>query len=150
MAQMPTDRPFGVTLLGILYFIKAGMMFAFTVYMFFYGLFNLGSGGIICAIAYFMIAFLYMGIATMLMMMKSWAWMWALILAIFGILNGFFGILNASNASYFDEDYGNTIMVWSSIELVVNLVIVFYLMKTKDLFSNEPIQMPPPQGQPPR
>ncbi len=150
MAQMPTDRPFGITLLGILYFIKAGMYFFLAVYAFFWGIFNIFEGGWICAIGYLLIAFLFMSIGTMLMMMKSWAWMWALIFAIFGILSGISNLAYAGNVDYVDPDYANTLYAMGSVELLLNLVIVFYLWKTKDLFSNEPIQMPPPQGmQPP-
>ncbi len=151
MAQMPTDRPFGITLLGTLYFIKAGMMFALAVYAFFWGIFNFFEGGWICGVFYIMIAFFYMMLATMLYMMKSWAWMWALIFAVFGILSGLSSVITANDISYVDPDYANTVLAFGAIEMVVNLVIVLYLWNTKDLFSNEPIQMPsPPQGQPPQ
>lgn len=150
MAQMPTDRPTGVTLLGILYFVKAGFMFALAVYAFFYGIFNIFEGAWICAIAYVMIAFLYMMIATMLFMMKSWAWMWALIFAFFGILSGISSIASSNNVDWIDGDYANQLLALGAIELILNLVIVIYLWKMKDQFSNEPIQMPQQPGMPPQ
>ena len=74
----------------------------------------------------------------------------SLIFAIFGVLSGLSTLINASNDGWYDPDYVNTIRKWGAIELIVNGVIVLYLFETKDLFSNEPIQMPPPQGQPPQ
>ena len=146
MAQMPTDRPAGVTMLGILYFIKAGIAFAFIAYLFFYGLFNIGQGAWLCILPYFFLAMFYIMIATMLYMMKSWAWMWALIFAFLGMLNAFFTLWNTS---YYDEaiDIPTSYYVIPAIQLVLNLVIIFYLYKVKDQFSNEPIQMPAPPPQ---
>jgi len=146
MAQMPTDRPMGVTLLGILYFIKAGIAFAWIAYLFFYGLFNIGSGAWLCIIPYFILAMFYIMIATMLYMMKSWAWMWALIFAVLGLLNAFFSLWNTS---YYDDavDIPTSYYVIPAIQLVVNFLIIFYLYKVKDQFSNEPLQMPAPPPQ---
>jgi len=146
MAQMPTDRPAGVTILGIMYFIKAGMAFGWIVYLFFYGLFNFGSGAWLCIIPFILLALFYLMIATMLYMMKSWAWMWALIFAVIGLLSA---IGNLVNATAWDDavDIETTYYVIPSLQLVINFVIIFYLYKVKDQFSNEPIQMPVPPPQ---
>ncbi len=146
MAQMPADRPAGVTMLGILYFVKAGFAFAWIAYLFFYGLFNLGSGAWLCIIPYFILAMFYIMIATMLYMMKSWAWMWALIFAVLGLLSATASLINTAS---WDEavDIETSYYVIPAIQLVVNLVIVIYLFKVKDAFSNEPLQMPAPPPQ---
>lgn len=146
MAQMPTDRPAGVTMLGILYFIKAGIAFGFIVYLFFYGLFNFGEGAWLCIIPYFLLAMFYIMIATMLYMMKSWAWMWALIFAFLGMLSAASSLWSTS---YYDEtvDIPNSYYVIPAIQLVLNVVIIIYLWKMKDAFSSEPLQMPQPPPQ---
>ncbi len=146
MAQMPTDRPAGVTMLGILYFIKAGVAFGWIVYLFFFGLFNFGSGAWLCIIPYFILAMFYIMIATMLYMMKSWAWMWALIFAVLGMLSA---IGSLANAAAWDDvgDIATSYYVIPSIQLVLNVVIVIYLFKVKDQFSSEPLQMPAPPPQ---
>ncbi|MCK4968991.1 MAG: hypothetical protein KAS77_00635 [Thermoplasmata archaeon] len=143
---MPTDRPAGVTMLGILYFIKAGIAFAWIAYLFFYGLFNLGSGAWLCIIPYFILAMFYIMIATMLYMMKSWAWMWALIFAVLGLLSA---IGSLANAAAWDDigDIPTSYYVIPAIQLVLNLVIIIYLWKMKDAFSSEPLQMPQPPPQ---
>ncbi len=146
MAQMPTDRPAGVTMLGILYFIKAGIAFGFIVYLFFYGLFNFGEGAWLCIIPYFLLAMFYIMIATMLYMMKSWAWMWALIFAFLGLLSAASSLWSTS---YYDEtvDIPNSYYVIPAIQLVLNIVIIIYLWKMKSAFSSEPLQMPQPPPQ---
>jgi hypothetical protein len=133
----PKDRPTGVTILAMLYFINAGVTFVQIMAVIFWGIVDFQWGAVCCALPFFLVVMLYISIGTGLFMMLKWAWMWALLLAIFGIL---FGLGNLVSVWAMDDIYPDGVpgyyYAFPALQLVFNLLIVWYLFQTRDSFRD--------------
>lgn len=131
----PKERPMGVTILAMMYFIMAGVTAVQILVVIFWGLVDFEFGAICCAIPFFLVVLFYLSIGAGLFMMMRQFWFWALLLAILGLL---FAIGNLVSTMTYSEWYPDGVPVYlyaiPAIQLVVNGIIVFYLFQVKDLF----------------
>jgi hypothetical protein len=96
------ERPLGVMILAVLNFLQGVFIMLAGLVLFIIPFFGLILGGIVFLIGFF--AF-YIGLG--LWNMKSWAWMWAMLINILG------AIINLFTAGW--------------VGLVINIVIIVYL-----------------------
>jgi len=139
----PKDRPMGVTILAMLYFMMAGVTVVQILVTIFWNLVDFQWGAICCVIPFFVVALFYFMIGTGLFLMMKWAWFWALLLAIFGLL---FAMGNLFSTWYYSEWYVDGVPAYlyaiPVVQIVFNGLILFYLFKMKDFFREvDPKQM---------
>jgi len=131
----PKDRPMGVTILAMLYFAMAGVTVVQILITMFWGLVEFQWGAICCAIPFFLVALFYFMIGTGLFLMMKWAWFWALLLAIFGLL---FAIGNLASTAVYSDWYPEGVPAYMYaipvVQLAFNGLILFYLFKMKAAF----------------
>ncbi len=141
--EPPADRPTGVTILAMLYFIMAGVTVVQILVTIVWGLVEFEWGVVCCAVPFFLVAMFYFMIGTGLFLMMKWAWFWALLLAIFGLL---FAIGNLFSTWYYTEWYVDGVPAYlyaiPVVQIVFNGLILMYLFKMKDFFREvDPKQM---------
>lgn len=139
----PKDRPTGVTILAMLYFMMAGITVVQILMTIFWNLVDFQWGAICCVVPFFLVALFYFMIGTGLFLMMKWAWFWALLLAIFGLL---FAMGNLASTSYYSDWYPDGVPSYlyaiPVIQIMFNGLILFYLFKMKDFFREvDPKQM---------
>ncbi|MCK5414041.1 MAG: hypothetical protein KAJ35_01530 [Thermoplasmata archaeon] len=141
--EPPADRPTGVTILAMLYFIMAGVTVVQILVTIVWGLVEFEWGVVCCAVPFFLVALFYFMIGTGLFLMMKWAWFWALLLAIFGML---FAIGNLFSTWYYSEWYVDGVPAYlyaiPVVQIIFNGLILLYLFKMKDFFREvDPKQM---------
>ena len=141
--EPPADRPTGVTILAMLYFLMAGVTIVQILITIVWGLVKFEWGLVCCAVPFFLVAMFYFMIGTGLFLMMKWAWFWALLLAIFGLL---FAMGNLFSTWYYSEWYIDGVPAYlyaiPVVQIVFNGLILFYLFKMKDFFREvDPKQM---------
>ena len=141
--EPPADRPTGVTILAMLYFIMAGVTVVQILVTIIWGLVEFEWGVVCCAVPFFMVAMFYFMIGTGLFLMMKWAWFWALLLAIFGLL---FAIGNLFSTWFYTEWYVDGVPAYlyaiPVVQIVFNGMILMYLFKMKEFFREvDPKQM---------
>ncbi len=133
----PKERPMGVTILAMMYFVMAGVTAVQILVVMFWGLVDFEFGTICCALPFFLVVLFYLSIGAGLFMMMRQFWFWALLLAIFGLL---FAIGNLASTMAYSEWYPDGVPAYlyaiPAVQLVVNGIIVFYLFQVKDLFRD--------------
>ncbi len=136
------QRPFGVTLLAILYIVDALMIFATAAFISALAVLPFIGGIIlICAVIIALFGVFALLIAIGLLKLQKWARTTAIIFAILGIILGLLSIMNGTGI----------------ITLIINIIALYYLEKpeVKAAFGAGPppmmyAQVPPPAyGAPP-
>lgn len=133
----PKERPMGVTILAMLYFAMAGVTVVQILIVILGSLVSFEWGTICCAVPFFIVALFYFSIGTGLFLMMRWAWFWALLLAIFGLL---FAIGNLASTVAYSDWYPDGVPAYlyalPVVQLLFNGIILFYLFQMKSFFRD--------------
>jgi hypothetical protein len=129
------ERPTGVLILVVLYIILAVLRMSDAIFLSTKGLAE-GQAVVVCLAPTVILGIFYLLVAVGLFRMKTWAWIFALVLAILGLAYAairLVGLVGAS--SLIDEvDISAAFFAIPVISLILNGIVIVYLLMMKKHF----------------